>query len=246
MRRGFWRLHSGLDREGPGTPDDVLWALDRARVRPRARICDAGCGPGADAVTLATARPMGTVDAIDAAPSLVNEAWARCADLSNVTVRRGDMRLLSGPYDLIWSAGAISFLGVTQGLSAWRRALAPGGTVAFSEPVRPRAPYPAEVARFWADYPQITDLDGIAAQVAAARYRVIDHRIIGVEGWDAYYTPLAARIAELRPDAAEDPDLAEVLDAAEAEIALWRAARTHVTYALILARPVPVPGRPSG
>src|SRR5690606_40444559 len=48
---------------------------------------------------------------------------------SRVTVREGDMAEVTGPYDFIWCAGGIYFLGVTEGLRIWRRALAPGGRV---------------------------------------------------------------------------------------------------------------------
>jgi trans-aconitate methyltransferase len=130
----FWQLYSGLDREGPGTADDVLWALDRAGVPDRAAICDAGAGSGADTLTLAQARPRGTIVAVEKSEHLVDRANQRLKDHPNAQAMQGDMANLPGSYDFIWCAGALYFLGVTEGLSLWRKALPSGARVAFSEP----------------------------------------------------------------------------------------------------------------
>ena len=151
----FLTLYSRLDRQGPGTPEDVLWALGRLGLTGDLRVCDAGCGTGADTVTLARALPQAQVEGLDAVPAFIEAGQARVADLPNATLRVGDMAALEGPYDLIWSAGAIYFLGVTEGLRAWRAALAPGGTVAFSQGVflggdEPQACSPTDAKSVWA------------------------------------------------------------------------------------------------
>lgn len=227
------QLHRDMVRQGPGTPEDVLWALERLDVAADARIADAGCGPGADLAALALARPGARVDGIEMMPHLAEEARAACAGLGNVTVRQGDMSDLQGPYDLIWCAGALYFLGVTEGLRQWRAALAAGGAVALSEPVL-GADAPEAARVFWAEYPAISDLDGVCARARDAGDRVVDHRRIVGEAWAGYYRELEARIVALRPGAKEA--LADLLSAAEQEIALWRAAPEHVAYALVLAR----------
>jgi trans-aconitate methyltransferase len=230
----FLTLHADIPRQGPGLPEDVLWALEGLEVGREARILDAGCGPGADLETLAQARSMARIEGIEQIPHLAGEARERLAHFTNIEVTTGDMAALSGFYDFIWAAGAIYFLGVTEGLRRWRQSLALGGAVGFSEPVlAPDAPQPAK--DFWAEYPQITDLAGLKAQVKAAGFEVLDHRPLSTAAWAAYYMPLAARVARLRAgaDAALEPALAE----AEREIALWRAAPEHVNYELMLVRP---------
>lgn len=227
-------LHRDMTRQGPGTPEDVQWALSRLELPERPRICDAGCGPGADLETLAEALPLARIHGAEMMPHLVEEARMRAARFSNVTVEVGDMGALNGPYDLIWSAGAIYFLGVTEALELWRPALATGGVVAFSEPaLEVGASQPAR--DFWADYPAITDLAGVEARIAAAAYEVLDHRMMTGMAWAGYYTELARRVAELRPDA--ESILSGILDATEREISLWRQAPGDVAYALMLVRP---------
>ncbi|MBV2361231.1 class I SAM-dependent methyltransferase [Thalassococcus sp. CAU 1522] len=235
-REAFLTVHAGIPRQGPGTPEDVLWALERLGISGEVSVCDAGCGPGADCLTLATALPEARIEGVEALPHLAEEARARLSHLPHVRIRQKDMEALSGPYDLIWCAGALYFLGVTEGLRRWCDALAPGGAVAFSEPVLLPGEVPQIVRDFWAEYPAITDLDGIVARIEAAGYAVVDHRLIVGAGWEAYYTPMKAHIAALR---AQDPgpDLIAALDAAAHEIAQWEAAPDHIAYALMLVRP---------
>ena len=231
----FLTLYSDLAREGPGAPADLGWALSVAATPAQARIMDAGCGSGADTLTLAKERPRARIEAVDKIAQFVEAAKRRTAPFGDrVQVRQGDMAQLDGPYDLIWCAGAIYFLGVTEGLRAWRPALAPGGEVAFSEPCL--LPRPSDAARaFWAEYPQITDVAGIRARVADAGYRVLGEQMQIGDAWEAYYIPMARRIAALRPGATGA--LAEALDAAEAEIARWRAAPSEIAYALMVVAP---------
>lgn len=235
-KEAFFTVHADLPREGPGLPADVLWALELAGVSAPARVLDAGCGPGADLEMLAEVLHEARIEGVDGVPGFVAQASARVARFGDrVRVFEGDMTALSGPYDFIWCAGALYFPGVTEGLRAWRGALAPGATVAFSEPVL-TGPLQDAVMEFWAGYPEITNLEGITARVQAAGYEVLGHRMVKGAAWEAYYAPMEARIAGLKP--ATDPALAAAIEDAEREIALWRQAQGAIAYALLVVRPV--------
>jgi len=235
MSSAFMTLYTGLAREGPGEAADVAWAADLLDLPPDAAICDAGCGSGGDIGALLDAAPHGHVTAIDRAPEFIAAVAQDWAADDRVTPQLGDMAALRGAYDLIWSAGALYFLGVTKGLTAWRAALAPGGAVAFSEPCFFSAA-PSDAARaFWEGY-ATTDAAGIGAQVHAAGFETLGTRRVRDAGWQAYYQGLAARIAQLRP--AADAELQAVLDEGAAEIAAWRACRGETGYLLCVVRPL--------
>ena len=232
----FFQLHRTLPREGPGLPDDVAWAAGVAGLSDDAKVCDVACGPGADIPALRAAAPEGSIYAFDKVEHFVTEAQARCGSLPRTEIATGDMNDLTGAYDFLWCAGAIYFLGVTQALNRWRSALLPGGTIAFSQ-VCWFTPTPSERARAgWADYADMTDEAGVCSRVAAAGYEVLATRRLSDAAWEAYYTPLDARVAELRPTASGA--LADVLQEAEAEAALWREARAEFGYLLCVVRPL--------
>lgn len=233
----FFTVHSDLPREGPGEPADVYWALKAAEVSGAISVLDAGAGPGADTVTLAQALPDAQITSVEKHPGFVAQARSRLEQFgSRVAVVEGDMAELEGRYDFIWCAGALYFLGVTEGLSLWRSALTKKGVVAFSEPVLLNGSLTGSAKEFWNEYPAITDETGIIQRINSAGYRVIDKRVIVGEPWRAYYDPLKERIAALR-DTDPSPNLVRALDENAREIALWEAAPEQIAYMLFVVRP---------
>ena len=233
-RAAFFTVHRDLPREGPGEAADVAWVLAQTGLGGAIDVLDAACGPGADLETLADHLPEARLTGIEQVSHFVTAAAARVARFGpRVRVQERDMAAPDGRYDLIWCAGALYFLGVVDGLRGWRDALHPGGKVAFSEPVLLDTPASGAESAFWDDYPQITDLEGLTAQLADAGYRTLAHRMLVGAPWQAYYAPMEARIAALRQS---DPDAAlrAALDEAQQEIDRWTAARDQIAYALLI------------
>ncbi|WP_306733614.1 class I SAM-dependent methyltransferase [Marimonas arenosa] len=230
----FFRLHRGLPREGPGCDSDVAWAVEQAGLRDFKRVLDAGSGPGGDVAALRAVAPEAEIVAIDNHTPFIDDLKTRFSDDAGVIGYVGDMMAAQGPFELIWCAGAIYFVGVTEALAGWRDALASGGAVAFSQACLFRPDPPAAVDALFEGYP-VTDVAGIAAQVAAAGYELLAARPVSDAAWEAYYQPMEARIAALRPGA--DAALTQVLDEADREIATWRAHARDFGYLLCVARP---------
>ena len=232
----FFKLHCDLPREGPGVPQDVAWATSLLSLPTRARMADVACGPGGDIAALLDAAPKGNVVALDATPHFVQAARDIWRDDDRVTVLKADMKVIANQYDLIWCAGAVYFMGVEAALRAWRNSLLPGGAIAFSEACWfTDAPSERAKALWDREYRNMQDTAGITAQITAAGYEVVDQRRLSDAAWEAYFTPLDARIAMLREGA--DAALATVLDEAEEEAACWRAHRDEYGYLLSVVRP---------
>lgn len=236
MTAAFFELHRGLPREGPGSRADIEWAAGVAGLSPDARILDAGCGPGADIAGLLAHAPRGHVHAVDLHAGFIEEARARWGHDPRVTLAAEDMTAAAGPYDFIWIAGALYFLGITRGLRRMTDRLAPDGRLAFSELVwLSDAPDTELRDALSAEYPAIAGRAVLSGRIAAAGLRVLGQRVLPDASWEAYYTPLAARATALRPGAGAD--LVAVLDEAEAESALWRRYREQFGYVLsVVAR----------
>lgn len=231
----FFRLHRDLPREGPGEAADVAWATAQAGLPAGARMADVACGPGGDIGALLTAAPEGHVTGLDKTAHFVAQARARWQDDPRVTLLRADMAAIHNEYDFIWCAGAVYFLGVREALTAWRKALRPGGMIAFSEACWFTDTPSPRAKTFWKAYPSMTDAAGNAARVTAAGYETIATRKLSDAAWEAYLGPIDARIVKLRPGA--DAALTVVLDEAEEEAACWRAHRDDFGYLLSLVRP---------
>ncbi len=231
----FFTLYSDLAREGPGEAANVAWAMAQVNVPEDATICDVACGSGADIAALLAACPGGHVSALDAQAHFINEARARVAGDKRVSLRVGDMGQIGGPYDFIWCAGAVYFLGVSEALNLWRPALKPGGVIAFSEPCWWCDDPSKQSRKNWAEYGAMTDRLGIARRIDAAGYETLATRRLSTRAWAEYYTPLAARIDLLRPGA--DQDLLAVLNESAREIAVWRAYGDESGYLLSVVRP---------
>ena len=236
MTAAFFTLHCELPREGPGDRASLDWALAQVNLPEDARIVDAGCGPGADIEGLLAHAPRGRVMAIDAHAPFAEAVAVRYADDPRVTAVAGDMRALEGPLDLIWSAGAVYNTGVTETLAGWKDTLVPGGHVIFSEIVWLTDQPPEKLRAYWAQYPAMQDRAGLWRAVAAAGFRVKAETILSDAAWEAYFTPIEARIAALSA-AGTDTALDEVIAEQETEIALWRAHRDVFGYALLVVRP---------
>ena len=232
----FFTVHRDLPREGPGVPEDVLWALDMAGAPADARMCDAACGPGADTVTLAEARPGARIDAVDLQAHFIEDARHRCAGFGQrVSCQVADYTDLPGDYDFIWCAGAMYFKGFEAVLQAWRPRLLSGGRVAFSEPAWVSEPPSREAQAFWRSEGPLDGLPSLCKRLGEAGWQVLGQRWLIGPPWEAYYTPMQDRLNALR---ATDPAVAKAIDDAQDEIDTWRAAPDQIGYSLFVVEPV--------
>jgi SAM-dependent methyltransferase len=232
----FFKLHRDLPREGPGEAADVAWAAGVVGLKPDASIADVACGPGGDVAALLDAAPLGHVTALDKTAHFAQAARRQWREDGRVTVLKADMAVIANQYDLIWCAGAVYFLGVEKALRAWRKALLPGGAIAFSEACWFTDKRADRARALWAkEYPTMPDETQLADQIEAAGYKVLGQRRLKDAAWEAYFGPLEARIDVLRGGA--DEALTAVLNEAAEEIACWRAHRDAFGYVVSVVVP---------
>jgi SAM-dependent methyltransferase len=223
-------LFETLDRCAPGDARSIARICDG--LAPGARILDAGCGRGADLPAL-LALPGARVVALDAAEPFVAHVRATYPGVAAVC---GDMaNPPGGPFDLIWSGGAIYNLGVTLTLLAWRRHLAPGGRVAFSDLVlRGDFPSARTQAFFVAEGVGLRTEAAVHAEIATAGFRCTDSFWLPHSAWEDYYLPLERRLSAMTQN---DPETAELVRGFHSEIDLWRQHGTEYGYLVCLTVP---------
>ena len=225
----FWRIHAGLEREGPGSAASTRRALTLLPdLTGAVTVLDLGCGPGAQTIVLAEALPQARIIAVDRHEPFVDEVRRRAAAagvadrVTGVVADMADVGTLAelGPADLIWSEGAAYAIGFERALAAWRSLLVDGGALALTEPVWTAPTVPQAVRDFWdAAYPDLQPAQVRRAQAMAAGYRRIGDFLLPRTDWEAYYEPLMARVDALR----HDPSAAEAVAAHDEEHAVFTA-----------------------
>jgi len=233
----FFAVHRNLPREGPGLADDIAWAARLCAVPADGRVCDAGCGPGGDLAALRELVPQGSVDGFETVAHFVEAATIRFAGDPSVRIIEASMESLAGPYDLIWSAGAVYFLGVPRALEAWRSALTETGVVAFSHPcLFTDAPSHAALA-FWEAEPGSIGTEATTrAEITSAGWQVLGSRQLTDEAWLAYYDPMLDR-CEMLEAGGTSASVAAAIAAARKEASDWRAVSGETGYMLYVVRP---------
>ena len=232
----FFTIHADLPREGPGCAEDVIWACDLAGVARDARILDAGCGPGADIAALLEHAPIGSVLGVDKHAPFIAQARQLYGQEPRVSLHVGDMADADGPFDFIWCAGALYFLGIETGLEVLRQKLSPGGAIAFSHLVYTvDAPDPEAQAALQAEMPDIDGIPALSVRIRDAGFDLLGQRVLQAKAWAAYYEPMRARFDTLRSGA--NAELQSAIAEHEAEIALYDRIGAQFGYVLSVVRP---------
>lgn len=189
--------YSGLERQGPGSPEVTLKALSFIdNLNSGSLIADIGCGTGGQTMVLAQNAP-GRITGIDLFPGFIDlfNNNARKMNLhervTGITGSMDNLPFSDEELDLIWSEGAIYNIGFERGLREWRKYLKYGGFIAVSEASWFTAERPEEIDRFWNDaYPEIDTIPNKVSQLQAAGYIPVAIFILPQNCWtDHFYTP---------------------------------------------------------
>lgn len=191
---------SGLERQGPGSPEATLKALGFVGTfNDESRIADIGCGTGAQTMVLARNVP-GRITGVDLFPGFIDRFNADARKL-NVQERVrgivGNMEELpfgDEELDLIWSEGAIYNIGFERGMNEWRRFLKPGGHMAVTEISWLTDERPGEIERFWREaYPEIDTIPNKIARMQETGYALVAVFVLPESCWtEHFYVPQVA------------------------------------------------------
>ena len=120
-------LHKNSERQGPGSEEETLKALDFMDL-PRDRelkITDIGCGSGGQTITLAK-NLNGQITAVDLFPEFLDELNEKSQKkgLTEKIIRLEksmvDLPFNDKEFDIVWSEGAIYNIGFESGIKKWK------------------------------------------------------------------------------------------------------------------------------
>lgn len=239
----FIELFGTLPRAGPGDNASTRKAFEMMEYLPSApKILDIGCGPGVQTVELLRLSG-GTVVALDLLPQMIARARRAAADagfadrLETVQADMNEMHFQPSSFDVIWSEGAIYFLGFEAGLAKVKQFVKPGGYVAVSEAVWLQANPPQEVVEWWKEYPEIDTVERKLRVVSALDYKIVDHFVLPASSWtESYYDPLAERIFQVEQKWRGIPEAEDVLAEARKEISIFHRYSRYYSYAFFVMR----------
>lgn len=238
-------LHLDAERQGPGSREATLRAielagLDRSR---RLAVADLGCGTGASAIVLASA-----LEAHVTGVDLVPEFTAALADRARregladaIEARTGPIEELpfdDDAFDVIWSEGAIYNIGFERGVRAWRRFLKPGGVLAVTEITWRTEDRPEELETFWTDaYPEIDTASSKISVLERNGYSPLAYFVLPRDCWtENYYRPLLRRFPEFLDRHSESPEARALVDSERREIELFERFGDRYGYGFYIAR----------
>ena len=228
-----------LPRLNPGDEASTLRALNMFRSAGSGsqgqtalgfrRILDLGCGCGGQ--TLALARyTKGAILAVDNHQAYLDELRRRAeaAGLSRrIQTVLKDMRTLTtddGPFDLIWSEGALFVVGFREGLTLCHSLLTGGGGLAVSELCWLRPDPPADCRQFFSQgYPAMTDVETALSAIRASDYELLGHFTVPESAWwTSYYHPVEERLGLLRQRHVGSAENLSMIESVQKEIDIYR------------------------
>lgn len=237
-------LHTRNARQGPGSYEATLRALELSGIDTHAplKIADIGCGTGAASILLAK-HTKAHITAVDFLPEFLEKLQKDAEEagvLDRMTTLAADMADLPfelEQFDVIWAEGAIYNIGFEKGLKEWRRFLKPDGVLAVSEITWLTEERPAEVEDHWkGEYPEIDTAANKILALERSGYTLIDHFVLPPSCWlENYYDPIEAGFDAFL--ARHDSVAArEIVAAEEKEIALYKTYKEHYSYGFYIAR----------
>ncbi len=239
-------LHRDGTRQGPGSDDETLRALELTRFDRSStlKIADIGCGTGASTLALAKMLPNASITAIDLFPEfleILKERASATGCAGKIETRAESMASLSlsaESYDLLWSEGAIYNMGFSNGIHAWRPFLRSDGMLVVSEITWLRPDPPKEILEHWsAEYPEIATAPEKIATLESAGYDLAGYFVLPSSCWiENYYNPTEQRIPGFLERHPDSPEAVQVVELERQEADLYRRYKDDFSYGFYVAR----------
>lgn len=239
---------SNVERQGPGSDESTLLALDIIQRHARKEILDIadfGCGTGSATLLLAK-HTDAYITPLDLSPEFIDKLRERAEaqELDEwMTPFVGDMAELpfaEGVFDVIWSEGAIYNIGFEKGLKEWRRHLKDDGFVAVTELSWLTDERPAEIERFWSEtYPGMDTVAHKVEQMQRCGYRPIAAFTLPEDCWTTnYYLPQCKAQEDFMKRHPGDADARMLVDGQRQEAALYARYKAYYGYVFYIGQKI--------
>ena len=201
----LYEVMERLPRCGPGDTGSTRRAFDIMVDLPeRPDILDIGCGTGMQTIDLANIS-NGKVIALDNYQGfldiLMKKANEKGLDGKIIPKNMSMLEMDFDPasFDIIWSEGALYFMGFQNGLKRCRELLTENGYLAVTELVYIAPNPPAPVVQYLeSEYPDIKDVQSRITQIKDEGFHLLSNFTLPETSWlDNYYLPMEKELPYL-------------------------------------------------
>jgi len=201
----IYEVCEALPRSGPGDNESTRRAFD---IIPHFQtppiILDIGCGQGVQTIELAKIS-NGKIIALDNHQPfldlLVDQAKKQKVEEKIVpkNISMLEMDFYEKTFDLIWSEGALYFMGFQNGLNRCHQLLKEKGYLAVTELVYTSPNPPAAVAEYFeSEYPDIKRIEEKIEIIKGERFDLISNFTLPETAWlNNYYLPMELELPRL-------------------------------------------------
>ena len=233
----FYELYSGLPRGGPGDNFSTRKAFSFMTDFPlKPLILDIGCGPGMQTIELAKLT-RGTIFALDNYQPFLDKLMnnARLEEVQKNIIPKlqsmHEMDFEKETFDIVWSEGALYFLGFKNGLMKCHRLLKPGGYLAVTEAVYLKDNPPQPVIDFWEEYSDITDIQANLDVINNSGFEIISHFTLPNSSWtEDFYDPMEKQIRILKEKYMDNKKALDVFETMQKEIDVFKKYSEYFGY----------------
>ena len=201
----LYELCERLPRCGPGDNKSTRRAFNTIPKPPKEPyILDIGCGTGMQAIELAKIS-NGKIIALDNYQGFLDILMKKAAkegfdeNIIPKKISMLEMDFAPGSFDIVWSEGALYFMGFQNGLRQCRQLLKDNGYLAVTELVYIVPDPPAPVAQYLkSEYPDIKDVKGRIDLIRNEGFHLLSNFTLPESSWlDNYYLPMEKELPRL-------------------------------------------------